>query len=137
MNRSPFKLKLICAAIILSALLTSLSGCALIKPETKEAAVIEGTLWQSIKVDSEHGLFDGVFSEEIIYDAYLNIPYSLDDKFVLWVTRETKVYNQHDVFKPIPFEEVKGGAKVRAHVGEIDKSGSLPGAYAVKLIIFE
>jgi hypothetical protein len=56
---------------------------------------------------------------------------------VLWVTRETKVYNQHDVFKPIPFAEVKVGAKVRAHVGEIGKSGSLSGAYAVKLIIFE
>jgi hypothetical protein len=128
---------MLCAIGVILVLLLLSSGCNLLKAKPKEAAVIEGTLSQFIRVDSEHGSFNGVFDEEIIYDAYVSVPYASYDKFVLWITRDTQVYDQQDNSKSIPFTELKGGEKVRAHVGEIDKQGSLPGAYAIKIIIFK
>lgn len=125
------------ATCVISMLLLLSSGCSLLTARIEESAVLEGTLIQSVRVDSEHGLLNGVFRQEIIYDAYLHVPYRDYDKFVLWITPETEVYDSQDTSKPRPFTALKGGAKVRAHVGEIEKRDSLPGAYAIKLIIFE
>lgn len=112
-------------------------GCRLLEAKPEEAAVLEGTLSQFIRVDSEHGSFNGVFSEEIIYDAYLRMPNLKYDEFVLWMTRDTEVYKQPDNFKRVPFNELKGGERVQAHVSEIDKRGYRPAAYAIKITILK
>ncbi|HEY9404818.1 MAG TPA: hypothetical protein VIQ24_19330 [Pyrinomonadaceae bacterium] len=137
MSSFRLKFKMLRAIGVISMLFVSSSACSLLKAKPKEAAVIEGTLSQFIRVDSEHGSFNGVFDEEIIYDAYLHEPYRNYDNFVLWITRDTKVYEEQDESKPVPFTELKRGAKVRAHVGEVDKRGDRPAAYAIKLIIFK
>lgn len=122
------------AAVLL--LLCAASGCGRMHAAPTEAAVFIGEVASIIKVDSEHGELNGVVGPEIVYDLYLSVPGADSDSYQLWVTRDTLVYKQlGGSLKQVPFDTLRGGEQVRAHVGEIDRRGSRPGAYAVSIVI--
>src|SRR5215203_6764674 len=125
-------------AVALLLLLSFAGGCGRPSRGVEAASVIRGKVGNIIAVDSEHGELNGVFGPRIIYDLYLEAPGASPDAYVLWVTRETLVYEaQGDEFKQVSFNVLKGGEEVEAHVGELDRSGYRPGAYAVKIVILK
>jgi len=101
-----------------------------------EAQVVEGRFVNCIPIDSEHGLLNGWFSPEVVYDVYV----STDDgrQFVIWATPDTAFYRERggDLVR-VSARDFEKGAKVRAHLGQIDESHHRPSAYGVRLVAVE
>ncbi|MDT5158038.1 MAG: hypothetical protein QOH51_2395 [Acidobacteriota bacterium] len=134
MSDSSFSSRAGLAALLLLAIVAG--GYIVSHRMPDERAVIEGRFEFYIQVDSEHGELNGWFSEEIVYDVYVE---TSDGRHVqLWATPDTAFYSERDGdLTKISVRDLKAEQHVRAYVGEIDNSAPRPTAFAVKVIALE
>ena len=120
-------------AVSLTFFLPMNAGC---RSSTSKSEVLRGKVAGVIRVDSEHGVLNGVFTPKIIFDVYLDVNQRNQNTVKILVTEKTEVYQQERELQNVSVDSLKGGQDIEATVGEFDKH-RYPEATASKVVILE
>lgn len=120
-------------------LLVAMYGWRLFYRVTQEITEVRGDIYQPIRVDSEYGMFNGVFSPEIIYYTSLRNTGNAElDRAALLITEDTTVYVQRgDALESAPLNILNRAGRVHVSIGEIDRQPLHTNATAVRIVILE
>jgi hypothetical protein len=122
-------------AVWLTLALLMNAGC---RSGTSKIEVLHGRVARVIRVDSEHGALNGVFSPKIIFDVYLDVNEPNQNTVKLLLTEKTQVYEQkREQLENVPVDSLKGGEDIEASVGDFDKRYKYPETTASKIVILK